>query len=35
MLIAPDWGLKNYEFNHRILKNMRQLGAYQGKKYDM
>ena len=35
LLIAPDWGLKNYEFNHRIQKKMRQLGAYQGKKYDM
>ena len=20
LLIAPDWGLKNYEFNHRIQK---------------
>ena len=35
LLIAPDWGLKNYEFNHRIQKKMRQLGAYQGKKYEM
>lgn len=35
LLIAPDWGLKNHEFNHRILKKMHQLGAYQGKKYDM
>ncbi|WP_297328977.1 TIGR01212 family radical SAM protein [uncultured Bacteroides sp.] len=35
LLIAPDWGLKNYEFNHRVLKRMKELGAYQGKKYDM
>ena len=35
LLIAPDWGVKNYEFNHRLQKRMRQLGAYQGKKYDM
>lgn len=34
-LIAPDWGLKNYEFNHLLQKRMRQLGAYQGKKYEM
>ena len=27
--------MKNYEFNHRIQKKMRQLGAYQGKKYEM
>lgn len=33
LLIAPDWGLKNYEFNHRLQKRMRQQGAYQGKKY--
>lgn len=34
-LIAPDWGLKNYEFNHRVLKRMKELEAYQGKKYEM
>lgn len=33
LLIAPDWGLKNYEFNHRLQKRMKALGAYQGKKY--
>ncbi len=35
LLIAPDWGLKNYEFNHRVLKRMKELDAYQGKKYEM
>ena len=35
LLIAPDWGLKNYEFNHRLLKTMRKLEAYQGKKYGL
>ena len=35
LLIAPDWGLKNYEFNHRIQKRMKELDAYQGKKYEM
>ncbi len=33
LLIAPDWGLKNYEFNHRVQKRLRQLDAYQGKLY--
>lgn len=31
LLIAPDWGLKNYEFNHRLQKRMKEKGAYQGK----
>lgn len=35
LLLAPHWGIKNYEFNHRLQKRMRQLDAYQGKKYDM
>lgn len=35
LLIAPDWGLKNYEFNHRLQKRMKELRAYQGKKYEM
>ena len=35
LLIAPDWGLKNYESNHRVQKRMKELGAYQGKKYEM
>lgn len=35
LLIAPDWGVKNYEFNHRLQKRMKELGAYQGKKYEM
>jgi len=33
LLIAPDWGLKNYEFTARVQKRMRELGAYQGKLY--
>ena len=33
LLIAPDWGLKNYEFNHRVQKRMKERGAYQGKRY--
>ena len=27
LLIAPDWGLKNYEFNHRLQKRMKELDA--------
>ena len=33
LLIAPDWGLKNYEFVTRLQKRMKERGAYQGKKY--
>lgn len=33
LLIAPDWGLKNYEFTARVQKRMREAGAYQGKLY--
>ena len=33
LLIAPDWGLKNYEFNHRLLRRMRELDTFQGKEY--
>lgn len=34
LLIAPDWGLKNYEFNHRLQKRMKELDAWQGKLYN-
>lgn len=33
LLIAPDWGLKNYEFTARVQKRMKEKGAYQGKRY--
>ncbi len=33
LLIAPDWGLKNYEFVARLQKRMKEREAYQGKKY--
>ena len=33
LLIAPDWGLKNYEFTARVQKRMKEMGAYQGKRY--
>ena len=33
LLIAPEWGLKNYEFTARVQKRMKERGAYQGKAY--
>lgn len=33
LLIAPDWGLKNYEFVERVKKRMQERRAYQGKLY--
>ncbi len=33
LLIAPDWGLKNYEFVACLQKRMKERSAYQGKKY--
>ena len=35
LLIAPDWGLKNYEFTERVKKRMRERDAYQGKIYGL
>ena len=31
LLIAPDWGLKNFEFTARVDKRLRERGAYQGR----
>lgn len=33
LLIAPDWGLKNYEITERIKKQMRERATYQGRLY--
>lgn len=33
LLIAPDWGLKNYEFTERIKKRMKERDSWQGKHY--
>lgn len=35
LLIAPDWGLKNYEFTALLLKRMKERGAYQGKNFNI
>lgn len=32
LIVAPSWGLKNYEFTHLLINHMRKIGAYQGKK---
>lgn len=34
LLIAPRWGLKNHEFSARLLRRMRERGAYQGRLYE-
>jgi radical SAM superfamily enzyme len=33
LLIAPDWGLKNYEVREKILKRFREKETWQGKLY--
>lgn len=33
LLIAPDWGLKNYEFTAKLEKRMKERGSFQGKLY--
>lgn len=33
LLIAPDWGLKNYEFTEKVKKRMKERRSYQGKMY--
>ena len=33
LLLAPDWGLKNYEFTNRINNRMTELGSFQGRLY--
>ena len=33
LLIAPDWGLKNYEFTEKVKKRMNERTAWQGKYY--
>ena len=33
-LIAPDWGLKNYEFIEKVKKEMKKRASYQGKVFD-
>ena len=33
-LIAPRWGLKNYEFTAKLIKSMQQRGVCQGSLYE-
>lgn len=35
LLIAPDWGLKNYEFTAGVQKKMKERQAYQGRLYEV
>ena len=35
LLIAPKWGLKNYEFTNRLVNRMKKIGAFQGMKYHL
>lgn len=35
LLIAPDWGLKNYELTEKVKKRMKERCSYQGKRYDI
>lgn len=34
LLIAPDWGLKNYELTAKIIKRFAERDTWQGKKYN-
>ena len=34
LLLAPDWGLKNYEFTERVKKRMRERNTFQGRLYE-
>ncbi len=34
LLIAPRWGIKNYELTARIIRRMKQRNAWQGQLYD-
>ena len=33
LLIAPDWGLKNYEFTNKVQKRLVERSSFQGKRY--
>lgn len=35
LLIAPKWGLKNYEFTNRLVNRMKKIGAFQGMNYHL
>ena len=33
LLIAPDWGLKNYEFTAKVLRRFKERKTWQGRLY--
>ncbi len=35
LIIAPDWGMKNYAFTDRLLKRMEEKGTFQGKLFTL
>lgn len=35
LLIAPDWGLKNFEFTAKILKRFKERNTFQGRLYKL
>ncbi len=35
LLVAPKWGLKNYEFTNRLVNRMKKIGAFQGMNYHL
>lgn len=34
LLIAPDWGLKNFEFTAKVLKKFEERNTWQGRLYN-
>lgn len=34
LLIAPDWGLKNFEFTAKVIKRFEERGTYEGRLFD-
>ena len=34
LLIAPDWGMKNYEFTERLKRRLEERDTWQGKYYE-
>lgn len=35
MVVAPDWGLKNYEFTNRLAGYLKRQGIWQGKRFEI
>ncbi len=35
LLVAPQWGLKNFEFNNKLISSLKKSGKYQGRLYNV